>query len=459
MADDDQKPEKEQTPVPDDEKTEAPDWLFDNIAEASKLARRIYFAYISLALYTGIMIVSVSDRQLLLNENIMMPNQGIGVPLTGFYILASLVVPFLYIYYQLYVGRIGGLVAQLEAEYQPVPKRRLYPWMINIAADPEPGFIGQLQRGVVDITGFGLVVAVIIAAAGSIIRTEMSGLQAYMFVLYIGALAGLLMFILRERRRSGAAGLFIFSGLPRSLMTAVTVAGIVAACVVASWLLSFGPFRPHYDFSFQSLVSKPTLETKGVYWLYLREARLRRAQLLHTDLRHTDLTDANLWEAEGDSANFTACNFFRAHLDEGVFRGVMLDSAILDSATLNSGDFSYARARFVRMVGAQALGTNFTSADFTSSDFSGSDLTVAVFQNATLDNCEMSHCNLSRANLRAARMSNVRLDSAILDSADLTGVIDLTAEALAEALSYKGAILDSSLSQELTKLDSLQAPP
>ncbi len=45
-------------------KPEAPGWLLDNIAEASKNARKIYLLYIGFLAYCALTVVSTTGRQI-----------------------------------------------------------------------------------------------------------------------------------------------------------------------------------------------------------------------------------------------------------------------------------------------------------------------------------------------------------------------------------------------------------
>ena len=47
---------------------QAPDWLFDNIAEASKNARRIYLLYIGALAYFALTVFTTPDRRIFFNE-------------------------------------------------------------------------------------------------------------------------------------------------------------------------------------------------------------------------------------------------------------------------------------------------------------------------------------------------------------------------------------------------------
>ena len=52
---------------------QAPDWLFDNIAEASKNARRIYLLYIGALAYFALTVFTTPDRRIFFNEPTRLP--------------------------------------------------------------------------------------------------------------------------------------------------------------------------------------------------------------------------------------------------------------------------------------------------------------------------------------------------------------------------------------------------
>ncbi len=108
-------------------KKEPPDWIFDNIAEASKKARRIYTIYVSLRAYCGITVVSTTDLQLVLNLPARLPIINIEVSLEGFYLIAPILCILTFVYLQLYLHRIKGLITQLKTTYDFREHRRTYP--------------------------------------------------------------------------------------------------------------------------------------------------------------------------------------------------------------------------------------------------------------------------------------------------------------------------------------------
>ena len=113
--------------------SEAPDWLIDNIAEASKNARQMFFLYIGFLAYSLLTVVGTSDRQIILNGLTNLPIINVDVSLDGFFILCPLVAIFGFIYLQLYLHRLKCLINDFRTNYTSTEKRRLYPWMLNIS--------------------------------------------------------------------------------------------------------------------------------------------------------------------------------------------------------------------------------------------------------------------------------------------------------------------------------------
>ena len=129
------------------DKEKAPEWLLTNIESASRMASRVYLVLLGVLVYVAITVVSTTDLQLVLNKPAKLPVVDIEVNIVGFFLLSPIIATLVFVYLQLYLHRIKGLTAQLREDYAPVEKRRLYPWMLNIAEEPEPGAVGNLQRG------------------------------------------------------------------------------------------------------------------------------------------------------------------------------------------------------------------------------------------------------------------------------------------------------------------------
>ncbi len=93
---------------------EAPNWLLDNIAEASKNARKIYLLYIGFLAYCALTVVSTTDRQIVLNEPARLPIINVEVALNGFFLLSPLLAIFVFIYFQIYLNKLKRLTDDLR---------------------------------------------------------------------------------------------------------------------------------------------------------------------------------------------------------------------------------------------------------------------------------------------------------------------------------------------------------
>ncbi len=132
-------------------KPQAPVWLFDKITEISKNSQRVYLLFISFITYCGITLLGISDRQIILNETIQLPLINSNISFRGFIILAPLISILVFVYLQLYMYSLKCMIDDLRSNYQ-FEKRRIYPWMLNIIKIPELGLMGKIQKTFVYIS-------------------------------------------------------------------------------------------------------------------------------------------------------------------------------------------------------------------------------------------------------------------------------------------------------------------
>lgn len=118
--------------------------MVEVIDSASQHARKVYYLYLGFIVYCAVTVFSITDRQLALKgDTAQLPILNISVPLDGFFIVAPLLAIGLFVYFMLYMQRLNSLIEGLGESYD---KKQLYPWMINIAREPEEGTIGFLQK-------------------------------------------------------------------------------------------------------------------------------------------------------------------------------------------------------------------------------------------------------------------------------------------------------------------------
>ncbi len=400
------------------QKPKAPEWLFDRIDEASKNTRKIYFLYMGLLAYCALTIVSTSDRQIILNETATLPILRLDVPLNGFFILGPLIAILVFIYFQLYLHRLKGLIVDLRTNYASIEKRRLYPWMINIAEDPEPGAIGTLQRIIVSFSIWtSLTLVLILFALWYVKKHE----PIWSYVVGSAPIVGCMItfwFWLRyepgKLRKSTWRKVFSYVGF-----SFVISFELWLFLFLIPWAREGGKYewiRPLIciNLNYQNLVNEPKKDYEGLFWGNFNKARLEGARLIHSVLERADLENANLINAKLSFAILKNANLYKANL-----QGATLWRANLEKA--------------------QLLEANLQEASLYGANLQRADLNQANLQEASL-----SEANLQKANLRRAN-----LQKADLKEANLQGAENITVEQLSKVKTLYEAKLDSELMEQV----------
>jgi len=341
-------------------KQKPPGWLVENIAEASKNARKIYLLYITFLAYCALSVAGTSDRQIILNESIRLPLMNADVSAIGFFLVAPLMAILLFVYLQLYLSRIHGLITDLRTSYAPIEKRRLYPWLLNIAEDPEPGFIGKLQRGIAQCSLWWLLPAVLMLFAFWFVKTHWPVLSRVVGVLPIlGTLVVLYFWShyeasqYKSRSRIIQVLGFLFKGKAKVALASIVLAfEIVLLCCLIPWAARGGKYpslKPWIcvDLSYQVFTTKPEEGHPNIYWAKLREAHLEGADFTSTvltgaELRGANLQGANLSGAKLQGAYLAFANLQGANLMFAKFQGANLWSANLQGAYLKGANLQEA---------------------------------------------------------------------------------------------------------------------
>lgn len=348
------------------QKPKAPDWLIENIAEASKNARKIYFLYVGFLAYCALTVVSTSDRQIILNETASLPILKLDVPLNGFFLLAPLIAILVFIYFQLYLHRLRTLIDDLRTNYGLTEKGRLYPWMINIAEDPDPGAVGALQRIIVGFTLWtSLTLVLILFALWYVKKHEPIWSYIVGTAPIVGALVTFWFWFQYEPgklRRSTWSKIFSFGGF--SLVIAFELCLLF---FLIPWAREGGKYRWVHplicvNLSYQNLITKPKTDYKGLYWGNFKEARLEGARLVNAVLERADLTQANLQKVKLVGANLQRADLWLADLQGATLWKANLKGAKLISANLQKADLSEANLKETDLNGANLRDADLTQA-------------------------------------------------------------------------------------------------
>jgi uncharacterized protein YjbI with pentapeptide repeats len=477
--------------VEEPKKPEAPDWLLENIKECSKNASRVYTVYLGYLAYCALTVVSTTDRQILLNQTAHLPLVNVAVPLNLFFVAAPAVAVLVFLYFQSYLWRLKGLTSQLQSNYAAIERRRLYPWIINIAQFPERGVIGVIQKNIVGFSLWCSLPTVLSLFTISIIKKH-SGPLSYYNVVVSNAGSFIVLFLWFKycgpvrtkwskvwkslRLSAGAVVSFYFLALAPMMIIPEVSSGYPNAWPGST---EFDLKRLFcLDLSHEKLVEEPTHDYEQLYWgdfsgahlegaslisCVLRRSDLREAQLLgavlnranldSVDLTRADLTNASLIHAKLrratlndailEGANLYGADLKEAHLLSTKLRGAYLCSAILDSASLNIADVSSADFGLAMLRGALLMGAKLDSTDLTDANLTGADLTKASLRGAVLASSSLSNTQMTGAHLGGASFRRANLFQTTLDSADLTGA-DLTGAQLNGA-TFRGARLTGAI--------------
>ena len=328
------------------EQSKVPDWLINSITEASKNARQIYYIYIGFLAYWVLTIVSTSDRQIILDNKVSLPIIKLQISLDGFFISGPLIAMFAFIYLQLYLQRLKGLIADLRTDfdlikhrrhYDLIEHRRLYPKMLNLAreSDSEPGIVGAVQKTFVSFSLWWLLPIVLILNSLWFVKKHdpiLSYIVGIMPILGVAIVYYFWSFYsdIREKYKR------INNRLWRYLRGNSGKIFLLFCMILYSvFLLYF--FVPlsnegkglSVDLSNQKLIAKPADDYKGLHWVNLKNVHLEGADLVASVLKRANLKGANLQKADLQEANLEGANLEGAILDRANLQGANLKGPFL----------------------------------------------------------------------------------------------------------------------------------
>jgi hypothetical protein len=368
-------------PSENEKKPEPPGWLIENIAEASKNARKIYLIYVGFLAYCALTVVSTTDRQIILNDTARLPLLNVEVPLIGFFIIAPLLTIFVFIYFQLYLDRVNRLILDLRTNYLPVEKRRLYPWLLNFAEDPDPGLTGILQNVIVRFSLWWSLPIVLILFSFWFVKKHdpvlsyvigATPILGTLIVLYFWFHYEAVQYKLRpERTKNQRFFRFIRKIIGKSVLAFSVIIYEILLLFFIIPLANEG-FWSRVDLSYQKLVTEPNVDYEGLYWANLNGFHLEGAYLVSTVLKRADLRGAHLQKAV----------LFRANLQKADLMGANLQEAILFGANLQEANLYRANLQDAGLWEAKLQGADLSGANLQEADLSGANLQEAYLKEA-----------------------------------------------------------------------------
>ena len=410
--------------IPHREEEKSPEWLIDNIAEASRNARAIYLLFIGFLAYCAITVVNTKDMQLILNETAHLPIINIDVPLNGFFLLSPLIALVVFIYLQLYIHRLKGLIDDLRINYPSVEKRRLYPWMLNIAEDPEPGIIGRLQKIMFNFSLWWLLPIVLIFFPLGFLRKH-DPFWSYVVGLIPVIGTTVIIWFWCQYERVKLKGFLHENPGKISLSIMVLLFGLyyIFFLIPRSFDGVKGGFLNNFlyvDLSYQKLINEQKIEYETLYWVDLAGSHLEGANFTESILKKANLKKSYLMKANFYNANLEGARLEEAKLQGANLRFAKLDSADLSGAQLQGAHLDSAQLQDANLMGAHLQGTHLVRAQLQGAKFRGAHLQGAILREAQFQGAELREAQLQGAILTSAELQGATLWRAELDNADLS---------------------------------------
>jgi len=350
----------------------------------------------------------------------------------------------------------------LRTNYSLIGKRRLYPWMLNIAEDPEPGIIGKLQIMFVNFSLWWSLPLVLILNSLWFAKKHDPILSYIIGVLPIlGVIIVLYFWNSYEsghKKHNDTKSTF-FRHIRKNfskyaLFFSVMLYSVFLLYLVIPW--SNKGFGISVQLSNQKLITKPIDDYEGLYWVNLSHVHLEGANLADSVLKRANLEEAHLEESSLWGANLEGANLKGANLQGAVIRKAnlaraQLQSANLEKAYLEGANLKGANLKRASLKDANLEGAHLEGANLEGSDLEGADLQEAYFEINNITSArnwvlayysdELSrklglsaeHNELVKEkDLQGYNLEGANLEEANIGSANLESVANLTVEQLSK---------------------------
>lgn len=387
------------------EKPEVPSWVVDSIAETSKNASQIYVLYMSFLAYCVLTIFTTRDDGFLLNQAMNLPLLNVPVPSQVFFTLAPVIAIALFIHLQFYQCRFMALLSDSREHYAPMGRRRLYPWLITFAEEPEAGLVGSLQTMVVQSSLWWSLPMVLTLFAFWNLKRHIVALSIILAVLHI--VGSLLVVYFWRRDRPGSASLARATLIVAVMCTEVAFLGVLFRLVKTGY------------------PGGRDIDGRKYSWIATGARNLTAVDLSHLELKSPDLREVHLEGARLDNSKLDGVSFYHADL-----RGANLSASSLKTAD---------------MTGAHLERAQLYASDFTDAKLSAADFTDAYLPEAKLVGARLVSSVLRNANLIGTDFAGAVLVGTDFEGADLSKPINITGEQLAQACTLYGAKLEGHL--------------
>jgi len=393
---------------------EAPPWLMDNIAELSRSSRTIHTVYVGFLIYCAVTIITTEDRKLIINDKAHLPIINLDVPLSSFVLIAPVVAIIAFVYFQLHMQALIEMVRAFRAMASSRDSKRIYPWMIAMAAEPDSGLLGFIHRIIATLSMWLLLPATLFLFEWFTLKKHDLFLATWGWINLSVALC--LVFWLWFRYDK------VQSQMEEAERTKSRLERYLAL-IPAKRLLAVG--------SAVFLL---------VLLLMIPNVNKARTGLFNVDMRGVVFVVKDRKE-QGDRFLFD-------------LQGIHLEGANLNYANLEQGNLEAADLSGAALQGARLIDVSLIKAYLSETDLSG-----ALLQGAKLNQAILSDANLDCADLSEADLTDAILDDAFLMNTKLGGA-KLTTERLSKVVTLFGATFNQQIDQKFKDANpKLFVPP
>lgn len=441
--------------------------LLQSANDGQRHVRGMGIVFLAATLYTAITVAATTDRQLLLGGAKTLPVIGVDISLTGFFVVAPILLLLLHVALLLDITlltrRLRALdeaiespEADLSRDERDEHRDRLSPLLIGqvFLGRQHPTWL-RLFMHVVVLVGVGFLPVL------TLFETQLFylGRHDWAMTIFHGivvALDLLALWILRWQGHGSRSFPRSLGRLGRAMVWSVFGVEIVlSACILfAAVTVAMLP-RPHLRdesgkrtvdwvddklqkarlsvFPFWSLDLSNELLMAKEPPPELVEATIRAAE---RDGRDVVVARDEAWRTHAEGANFDSRDlrdaiFWRATLRNASFKGAALSGASFGFAQLEGVDFHNAR-----LEGAVFSFTHLDKMVFSELNLEGASFVLANLNEADFTNADLDGADFSLANIVGARFRNAELADTTFDSA-VVGIGELIGEDWLEALWIK----------------------
>jgi uncharacterized protein YjbI with pentapeptide repeats len=428
----------------------APDWIYNNIQEATVNCRKLLFIYLVLLSYGTLSALTTPVENLFLGQSIEMPIIKATIPLYYFLIITPLLAIGFFVYNQLHLRKINRLIEYAIKECQAIHpncdhinpavqqcnlndicrhhENRLYPWIFIFSRYSRVKTVRKFQHAFIWCSLWFFLPATLVT-----------------FTLFVLKKHDHLLFY---------------------LMLSMTVAGI--AVVFFFWNFQQNPVNP-----FRFMVSEQKAQSSyflifillfSAFFIGLhiqaREGRLWwvKDSVWETDVKlhnkilrsmiFVNLEDRQLVAGISDeqdhslilkNTHFEGANLSFANLKKVNLRDAHIQNANLIDTKLVNADLSGANLKGANLSGSKLNNAKFKGADLKNSDLVMADLTKADFSYADMGNSDLRHADLKETDLT----------STIVSFADFRGALNINYDRIKKTEDWQIAFFSKDLLKKL----------